>query len=118
MSRSLKRLARRALIERQKDVYYHDLMQLRREQQLEQILRTQQQPVVVAEHQHRASLPLCAPEYVIVSEDQEMPCQGPSSQDWMLVLIMVFGASGLTFAVCLLLFLAASAIGLVGSSGQ
>lgn len=110
MSRSLKRLARRALIERQKDLYYHDLMQLRRAQQLEAIQRVQPEiptPVILECQQHEKHYPVLdvVPEYVIVNEDNEMSPPGPSSRDWMLVVILVLGTAGMTLALCFLAFL-------------
>ena len=122
MSRSLKRLARRALVERQKDVYFHALMQLRREQQLDAILQHQaQQPVVVHTHDHdECHLPACsAPDYIFVSEDDSMPSPGPSSRDWLLVVMLVLGTAAMTLAICLLVFLAMNAVmggGLVSGS--
>ena len=124
MGRSLKRLARRALIERQKDVYYHDLMQLRREQQLDNILNQPQTVVNVDDHHHHFDdghrhhvTAAIDPDCVIVSEDFDMCRDGPSSRDWMLVFMMVGGAIGLTLAICLLAFLAMMAMGIIGGGG-
>lgn len=112
MSRSLKRLARRALIERQKDLYYHDLMQLRREQQLEDILRHVKPSVVETHHHHdnphyleHCNHDSVIPEYVIINEDETMSCPGPSSRDWMLVVMLVLGTAGMVLVLCLLMFL-------------
>ena len=114
MGRSLKRLARRALLERQKDVYYHDLMQLRRDQQLDQIL-TQPKTVVEVNENHHPHVVECKPEPVTFVEDAFMCGDGPSSRDWLLVCMMVGGAIGLTLVLCLLAFVALMSLGIVGS---
>ena len=95
-------------------MYYHDLMQLRREQQLALVNRVAT-PTVVP--------PSVTTNYRIVQEVQEVPryvedafmCkeEGPTSRDWMLVLIMLFGAVGITFVICILLFLVLLSIGLI-----
>ena len=116
MGRSLKRLARRALLERQRDVYFHDLMQLRREQQLDQILTQPKTVVEINEHNHpnhHVEHAECEPERVVVSEVYDMR-EGPSSRDWMLVIMMVGGAIAITLALCLLVFVVMMQIGLVG----
>ena len=90
-----------------RDLYYHDLMALRREQQLEHILRPS--------HTYVCNPPAepIKTNRVIVQEDAFMCGDGPSSRDWMLLLLMVAGGIGLTFIVCLLLFLILMAMGVI-----
>jgi hypothetical protein len=91
-------------------------MQLRREQQLEQILQQPKQVIEINEHQHHHVEPVkCEPEpeRVVVSEVYDMR-EGPSSRDWMLVIMMVGGAIAITLALCLLVLVVMMQIGLIG----
>lgn len=104
-------------MERHKDLYYHDLMQLRREQQLEQMNITPapvEVPVTVRLDYEPATV------QIETVKEPVMTChgEGPSSRDWMLVLMMVVGAAGLTLVLCILAFIALMSMGMLGAGGM
>jgi hypothetical protein len=111
----MKRMARRALRIRELDLHCQELLAIRRQQALELLLASAPEPPPPPEPVVEVrEVP------VVVEPAEETTVEGPSSRDWMLMLMMVGGATGLVTILSVLTLLALLGLGILqpGMGGE